>query len=523
MDKKLKKIIGKLLKLTKEIYLNEPSDGSGSLREGSGNLSLNQPFVPKWWITHHGLQCCEDIAKMAIGFPQLEDGDRDSFSKSIEQILRNNANNNKLFNSNMLFFQKSNNLFESRAIKDPEEFSNALWQVIRLGLANSIVNWLVLYPLRTIKAESFALGFDGLSILKSSDQEKWTQLSEKYDSDSKYWNPSGGNFEGVNHSSFKDFLLVPTWLVCEVSGMSAVRARECAGDFMRTFIALLFSYLDSQNPNLLIINGADISSYSIQFPNNSAKAQCGYIRAGIGNLFPSLLMEKPFDLSTELLSEIQRWYVLREDAPKDFRQRAITASHFLHYGIIHSGLERFIHFFITLDALFCERNKVEKNIKQGIKIIFLEAEEDWKNRAEKLFDLRNEVLHGGISSIKNWNDLYHYRRHFKSEPMCDIKTAAMTALRVYFAYHVFDYIFNRRVNPMSSLTIKLNDKTRLALEQRAQAEEIDAGQWVERLIRRHVHPQWPNNVRALAGAWENFPNIEELRKDLGEDIPREIL
>ena len=76
---------------------------------------------------------------------------------------------------------------------------------------------------------------------------------------------------------------------------------------------------------------------------------------------------------------------------------------------------------------------------------------------------------------------------------------------------------------MSSLTIKLNDKTRLALEQRAQAEEIDAGQWVERLIRRHVHPQWPNNVRALAGAWENFPNIEELRKDLGEDIPREIL
>ena len=46
-------------------------------------------------------------------------------------------------------------------------------------------------------------------------------------------------------------------------------------------------------------------------------------------------MERPLDLSTELLSEIQRWYVQREHASKDFRQRVITASHFLHYGMIY--------------------------------------------------------------------------------------------------------------------------------------------------------------------------------------------
>jgi hypothetical protein len=33
--------------------------------------------------------------------------------------------------------------------------------------------------------------------------------------------------------------------------------------------------------------------------------------------------------------------------------------------------------------------------------------------------------------------------------------------------------------------------------------------------------QWPLEIRALAGAWQDFPIAEALRKTEGQDIPRE--
>jgi hypothetical protein len=32
---------------------------------------------------------------------------------------------------------------------------------------------------------------------------------------------------------------------------------------------------------------------------------------------------------------------------------------------------------------------------------------------------------------------------------------------------------------------------------------------------------WPSAIRDLAGAWTDLPMAEEIRKDLGEDLPRE--
>jgi Apea-like HEPN len=208
----------------------------------------------------------------------------------------------------------------------------------------------------------------------------------------------------------------------------------------RMTCSLLFSYLDDKIPNLLTKSGAEVASYSIQFPDDASKAGCGSISAGIGSLFPSLLVDGLLDVSADILFEIQSWYDLRSKSSDSIAQRATTAAHFVHYGIIYDGLERFIHFFIALDALFGERYKVEKNIKEGIRKTFT-SQPDWENRADKLFELRNELIHGGISSIKRWDGLEHYRRCFKSHPMKDIQTAAMTALRVYFSNKIFEHLF----------------------------------------------------------------------------------
>jgi predicted RNase H-like HicB family nuclease len=433
----IKKLIKKLIHLTKQIYLNEPEDGSGLLESFMTGKHLGSSFGMEWWINRGVFECCEDIADIAIRFdPQLEGGDKESFSKIIRETLRENAINPNLFTFDSLFLRRASTLFEARAIKNPDEFASHLWNEIHRNLANSLVQWLIMYPLRLVRTDSFILGFDGLTLLRANDQDQWKKLSENYD-ESQYWMPSTGTWaNGISDHTHKDFLF-STWLVCEASG-TASGARSIAGDSMRTFIAILCSCLDDQIPNLLTKSGADPTSYSIQFPHDASRA--GSISAGIGNLFPPLLVNNCLHISSDILSEIQSWYELRSNALDSAAQRATTAAHFINYGIVYDGIERFIHFFIALDALFGEHNNVEKNIKEGIRKTF-PGQKDWEDRADKLFEIRNELVHGGISSIKRWAGLDHYRCKFKSHPMKDIQTAAMTALRVYFSNQVFEHLY----------------------------------------------------------------------------------
>jgi hypothetical protein len=435
----IKKLIKKLIHLTKQIYLNEPEDGSGLLESFMTGKHLGSSFGMEWWINRGVFECCEDIADIAIRFdPQLEGGDKESFSKIIRETLRENAINPNLFTFESLFLRRASTLFEARTIKNPDEFASHLWNEIHRNLANSLVQWLIMYPLR-VRTDSFILGFDGLTLLRANDQDQWKKLSENYD-ESQDWMPSIETWaNGISDHTHKDFLFSPTWLVCEASG-TASGARSIAGDSMRTFIAILCSCLDDQIPNLLTKSGADPTTYSIQFPDDASKAECGSITARIGNLFPPLLVNNCLHISSDILSEIQSWYELKSNASNLAEQRATTAAHFINYGIVYDGTERFIHFFIALDALFCEHTKVRKNLKEGIRKTFPD-QNDWEKRIDELFKLRNELVHGGISSIKKWDGLDNYRQRFKSHPMKDIQTAAMTALRVYFSNQVFEHLF----------------------------------------------------------------------------------
>ncbi len=439
----LKNITNKVIDFTKQVCLKQPADASilpTKFLAGKNKWQFLGSFGLEWWITQRGQNCCEDIADMAIKFDsQLQGGDRESFCEIIKTTLQENANNKDIFNFDNIFFGLVDNLFEARATKNANEFSLCLWREIYTNLKNSIVTWIVLYPLRQIQSNSYSLGFDGLSLLASNDRDAWQQISEYY-GNAKYWNPAFGMWENEqNQSTFKEFIGAPTWLVCEASG-TQLASRKLAGQRMRTFLALLFSYLDNQEPTLLLKSGADTACYSIQFPDDSTKVGFRYVSSAIGTLAPPLLVDGFLNVSSEIVSKVRNWYLQWASAPDTPKRRAITASHFIHYAIIHDDLERFIHFFIALDALFGERNKVEKNITESIKYIF-PGDSKWETRIEKLYDLRNELVHGGASSISDWSELYNYRRQFKSHPLQDIKTAAMRELIKYFEHRVYKHFF----------------------------------------------------------------------------------
>lgn len=516
-DNILDRLLGKLLSLTKQIYLIEQDDDSGlpeSFIPGKRTIHplLRSSYNIEWWTTSGTIECCEDIANLSISFdPQLEGGDRVSFVEIIRDTFRENACNENIFKCDSIFPKETNTLFEARKIESPKEFAFCLWNEIHKNLVDSQVKWLTMYPLRLVKVDSYAFGFDGLTLLRADDQQRWKQISVKYH-DSQYWMPDTGDWaDGMNGHTVEDLRHSKTWLVCEALGTEST-SRSFSSDNMRTFIAVLLSFLGKNNPYLLQKRSADTASYSIQFSGDPRKTACGASIATIGSLFPPLPIADFLDIPTTVLSMVQNWYKSRATTSKSLAQRATTAAHFIHYGIIHEDIERFIHFFIALDALFGERNKVEKNIKAGINKIFSE-QTDWVDRIGKLFKLRSELVHGGISSINKWDGLAKYRNHFRSEPIQDIQIAATTALRSYFSDEGFDFLFE--VAPSASAnTESLYDtdfhawtQTQSLLLRNQQWQQIDLDNVIEEIesLGRQQRQELRNRLAVLIGhllKWE---------------------
>lgn len=423
-------ILGKLIALTKQIMLREPHDGSGYVQQffaGDGTKNL-RPFHGtgmEWWYTESAFKLCDDIASMARRHdPALKRGDQKAFSTGIQNALTENALNSRLFSDHII--GRARTLFDARILRNEREFALCLWDVIRLSLSNMITNWIVLYPLTRINIpHSFYLGYEGISLIQANDAVAWDGLLTKC-VEAKFWDPRSGSYDGERIFPSPD--PHTTWLVCEIEGTQN-GARYAVEQKMRTFLAVLTAHVCSLDQTFLYKSAADPNSYSIQFPLDSAKVNCGMSCASIGILlhsFPS----RP-NLAIDILNKVKSWYRLYFSANTDCFHRATKGAHFLNYGMITSGIEQFLHFYISLDALFGDYGRVEKGIQRGLSILF-HGDIKWGEKAEKLFELRNELVHGSSSKIDEWGGFDHYKRHFRTDPLDDVGDAAMTALRNYF-------------------------------------------------------------------------------------------
>ncbi|MBI3698222.1 MAG: ribbon-helix-helix protein, CopG family [Acidobacteria bacterium] len=76
---------------------------------------------------------------------------------------------------------------------------------------------------------------------------------------------------------------------------------------------------------------------------------------------------------------------------------------------------------------------------------------------------------------------------------------------------------------MSQLTIYLDEETEALLKSAVQASGLSQSKWIAEAVRERVRSEWPRSVAALAGAWPDFPTVEELRKERATDAAREPL
>lgn len=433
-------LLGQIISMLKGIeFIDKPKSIEGWNKLKEIGYAQHSSFIADITFQHYlsfhlawkrrSIETQEIIAdKFILYFDELSNGGRKAFCETIQTTIKNILLRNEVFNLDKIS-EINNSLFSILSSDNPINSVEVLFHVLYFELKNSLADWIVIYPMQNISSKSFQLGFDGIYLYEPKDESTWGKITRNYEN-AKSWHPlesqsieprrNGAKEPKFNYTQFPN----STWLVCESKG-TCDRVRENAAVKMRTFIAVLFShsYLLS---NILDKNSERPHTYCKQFPANNTRTGLSEMNASIGEIIPPIGSE--LIISEEILSRLVSWYEKRENLQDEKKRRVQVASQFLHYGIIAENLERFIHFFIVLDSLFGERHQVEAKITEGIKQLF-PNDKKWEYKISRLFDLRSELVHGGCSSISEWQELDSYRRHTKSHPLWDVTNAAMTALQ----------------------------------------------------------------------------------------------
>ena len=76
---------------------------------------------------------------------------------------------------------------------------------------------------------------------------------------------------------------------------------------------------------------------------------------------------------------------------------------------------------------------------------------------------------------------------------------------------------------MAHLTIYLPDEVEQQVRKAAKESKLSVSKWVAERVGKSVETSWPSEFLALAGAFPDFPELEDLRAGYGQDTPRESL
>ena len=76
---------------------------------------------------------------------------------------------------------------------------------------------------------------------------------------------------------------------------------------------------------------------------------------------------------------------------------------------------------------------------------------------------------------------------------------------------------------MGQVTIYLEDEIEKKMTKAAKSMRLSKSRWIARLIQEKIADEWPRSVVELAGAWSDFPDLETVRSDLGEEEIRDDL
>lgn len=209
-----------------------------------------------------------------------------------------------------------------------------------------------------------------------------------------------------------------------VTGHGTMSGTKISGLFrFREFLAVVFAVASANAKYPYMKSLGEPSTFCIQHPHDSCADQ-SICRSDVDIFFP--YYASTIDLDDRSIEIIEDWYKKLSKKDPERQGRIRKAAHFLNLGMCSKNTEAFINCFVSLDALLGRRGSVEASILAGLAAIGLDQVS--VKKAKWLFELRNELVHGGSRAIDEWPRYSNYVRFFKSDPMSDVLAVAQSAL-----------------------------------------------------------------------------------------------
>ncbi len=73
---------------------------------------------------------------------------------------------------------------------------------------------------------------------------------------------------------------------------------------------------------------------------------------------------------------------------------------------------------------------------------------------------------------------------------------------------------------MAQVTIYLDDAAERRVKAAARRAGVSVSRWVAELVEARTRTEWPTEAKELAGAWTDFPDLEEIRPGTSKDQRR---
>ncbi len=387
----------------------------------------------EWWTTTASRSQMKALAMSALKEPGLVNGDIDTFTDVFTAVLSGKLTDSTLFDFSQLRGRKpAGTVFDLIASTiDKPAFAARIYAEFVAACRDELCVWLTIYPLRKIYAPTSLRPIGGVRLIASLDDAEWIKLGVRFPELGQF-QPPFAIFQGHRLSGDFDpsapgnlnFDTQSVWAVSEHTGTARGALKRARAD-IAVFIAVLFAHVATHPSGIWTKGGADRDHRCLQVSKAASRSNAYFVTA-LGELMPPLM--NAFTVDAKLLAAVDAWYAKLSGHAN--AQRANTAASFLHHAIRADGIERYIHLFVVVDALFGERNKVEVGVLAGIAKVF-PGDAEWQARCAELYGLRNAVVHGACSDVDQWSGIEDYVRQFEAWPTDDAIEMATAALRAY--------------------------------------------------------------------------------------------
>lgn len=75
---------------------------------------------------------------------------------------------------------------------------------------------------------------------------------------------------------------------------------------------------------------------------------------------------------------------------------------------------------------------------------------------------------------------------------------------------------------MGQVTTYLNNDLERQIKKTARDMNVSISKCIASILEQKVGHEWNQNVKAMAGSWHDFPQIDAIRNEMTADAPREL-